>query len=290
MGADERIAEGDFRGALEILKQGPEEPSALLTMFNLQTRLEAFEDAQRSLARLVMLAPQLAGAAKELGGCARCEATLAMRRSDPRTAGARRAVGAPHPVAIGYAKASAMHASGDAAAAAQAIRETESVTARCPGLLTWSNGRQARFTHLADSDELTGSTVPCFVGEHVVDFAYDELRSITFSPGKASFDWLWMPADIEFAKKEAPLFGRIPALYSGAGIHPSNPVRTGQMTSWNRDHGYAIGEGQRDLYVHTEQGMMVVGLRQITRIEFDAKGPARTEDEKPKTFWQKLFS
>jgi protein involved in temperature-dependent protein secretion len=182
-----------------------------------------------------------------------------------------------------------MHASGDATMAAQAIREAEAMTARSPGVLTWSNGRQARFTHLADSDELTGSTVPCFVGEHVVDFAYDELRSITLDPGGASFDWLWMPADIEFAKKEAPLFGRIPALYSGAGIHPSKPVRTGQMTSWNRDHGYAIGEGQRDLYVHTEQGMMIVGLRQVKRIAFDAKGSASAQDEKPKSFWQKLF-
>ena len=66
------------------------------------------------------------------------------------------------------------------------------------------------------------------------------------------------------------------------------PVRTGQMTTWDRAAGYALGLGQRDFKLSNDTGGgSMVGILQVQRIDFDVKAGA--EPEKPKGFWKRLF-
>ncbi|MCP3166451.1 hypothetical protein LZ199_26445 [Myxococcus sp. QH3KD-4-1] len=106
-------------------------------------------------------------------------------------------------------------------------------------------------------------------------------------------DVVWVPALIQTLDDRA-FETRVPSLYPGTGLHGHAPVRLGEMTVWHHEpHGYAVAFGQRDFKLtHDEGGMGMVGLLQVTRIDFEVASkpssgkPAPTEK---KSFWSKLF-
>jgi protein involved in temperature-dependent protein secretion len=218
---------------------------------------------------------------------ARAEAAATARLSDPAAAGKRAALGAPPPHALTYVKAAVLHAQKDYAGAAAALKEAKAQTPAAAGTLTWTNGRTARFLDLTDSDDLTGPNLPCYDGDTVLDLPYSQLRSVTFLEGRTSFDFMWIPAEIVSAAGKTFML-RVPAYYVGTGRAEMPMVRTGQMTTWEHEHGYAQGLGQRDFKASMQDGgASIMGILQLRRIDFDAQAGA--EAEKPKGFWKRLF-
>ena len=292
MTVDDLIQQGDFAGALQMIAPaitGPSaDPGQLLLAFNLEVRLQRFDAADQTIRRLMQIAPQVADAMAAFARNARAERSATQRMTDPTLAGKRAGIGMPPPHALAFVKAAVLHAMKDHAGAAAALAEVKPSIPATPGTMTWRAGRTARFANLSDSDELTGPILPCYDGEHVLDLAYVELKSITFLDPKTSFDMMWIPTEIEPVRGN-PLRVKVPAFHVGTGVADMDMVRTGQMTTWDRTHGYAQAIGQRDLELFDpEGGKSMVGILQVRRIEFDAPAPGATAD-KPKGFWKKLF-
>ena len=290
MSIDSLVQQGDFEGALAILRdqtQGSQpNPEHLLTIFRLEVRLGRFEAAEAAMRRLIQSQPAAAEPMGALLRTARAEASATARLVDPAVAGKRAALGAPPPHGMLYVKAAVLHAQKDYAGAAAALAEARPQTPAASGTLTWVSGKTARFVDLTDSDDLTGPILPCYEGDTVLDLPYSQLQSVSFLDPRTNFDVMWMPADIVPAAGQ-PLRLRVPAFYPGSG-RADPMVRSGQMTTWVRDHGYAQGLGQRDFKVVMEGGgVSMVGILQIRRIDFDVK--AAPQPDKPKGFWQKLF-
>lgn len=272
MTIEQRIQQGDFDGALALLagelRAATPDAGQLLMAFNLEVRLQRFEAAQATMQRLLAQAPELAGPLGILARNARAEALATARLVDPRLAAQRSGIGPPPPHAMLYVKAAVHHAQRDHAGAFAALRDAQAKSPAMPGTMTWRNGRTARFADLADSDDLTGTTLPCYAGDSLLDVSYSQLRSISFLEPRTSFDVMWMPAEL-VPVTGSPAVVKVPSYYPGTGVASDPTTRTGQMTSWNHDRGYAQAIGQRDFKLITPQGgASMVGLLQVQRIEF----------------------
>lgn len=288
MTVEQHMQRGDFEAALELLATqitgAAPDPGLVLMAFNLEVRLQRFADAERTIRRLFQLAPQLAGPLGELAGNARAEARAIARLTDPSLAGKRAGLGMPPPYAFAYVKAAVHHAMRDHATAAAALAEGRQNTPKVPGTLTRRNGGAVTFVDLVDSDDLTGPILPCYDGDALLDLPYNQLRSITFLGPRTSFDTMWIPADIVPVTGE-PLHVKVPAFYAGTFVASDRTVRSGQMTSWEHEHGYAEAIGQRDLkLIGPENRQSLVGILQVQKIELDAPAPVK------KGFWKKLFN
>jgi protein involved in temperature-dependent protein secretion len=293
MSIEQSIEKGEFEAALSLLTQATAvpnpDPGQLLTTFNLEARLQRFDAAEAAMRRLLAAAPQVAPVMERYRLAARAEATATARLTDPALAGKRKALGAPPPYALAYVKAAVHHAQKDYAGAAAALAEAKSFTPAISGTLTWANGRTARFTHLTDSDDLTGPNLPCYEGDSLLDVSYTQLRMVRFLECKTSLDVMWMPTELTTAGGK-PVNVRVPSYYTGTGKAQMGMVRTGQMTTWERDHGYAQALGQRDFKVTmADGGESMVGMLQVVKIELDVQAGAAAEPEKPKSLWKRIF-
>jgi protein involved in temperature-dependent protein secretion len=268
------IQEGEFEQALAELRAATggevKDLSQLLLVFNLEVRLEQFAEAEATMQRLLQLAPaEVAGGLTAFLMCAHSERAQAARLRDPELAGQRAAILPPPPFAYAYVKAARLRAASDHAGVVAALAEANAHRPAVTGTLTWIGGRTVRFTDLLDSDDLTGATLPCFAGGGLLEFPYAQLRSLRFFRGPSSFDALWLPLELTLNNGELHRL-RVPSLYAGTGLAAEPSSRTGTMTTWNHDHGYAVGCGQRDLKVFTEGGgHSMVGILQVARIDFD---------------------
>jgi protein involved in temperature-dependent protein secretion len=293
MSVDDQIQSGDFAGAAAAMNAqnaGPRpDPGQLLTIFSMEVRLQRFEAAEGTMRRLIAAAPQVAEPMSAFARAARAEAAATARLTNPAAAGKRATVGTPPPHAMVYVKAAVLHAQKDYAGAAAALAEARPLAPPTRGTLTWSNGRTARFLDLTDSDDLTGPILPCYERETVLDLPYSELRSVSFLGGKTSFDVMWIPTEIVTLDGKT-LMVRVPAYHVGTGVSETPMVRTGQMTTWAHEHGYAEAAGQRDFKASMDGGgSSMIGILNLTRIDFENQPRARPEAEKPKSFWQRLF-
>ncbi len=283
---------GDFEGALAMLAPelaGPKpDPAQLLMAFNLEVRLQRFDEAARSIRRVIELAPQVAEVMGVLAKNALAEAAATRRLTDPVAAGKRATLGTPPAFALVYVKAAVCHAQQDYAGAAAALAEAKPMIPATPCTLTWRNGKTAQFADVMDSDDLTGPILPCYDGATLVDLPYCQLRSVTFADAKTSFDVMWVPAQIVPVTGK-PFIAKVPALHAGTGVASMTNLRLGQLTMWERDHGYAEAIGQRDLKLLKEGSMSMVGLLQVRKLELDAAAEPEPKSEK-KGFWKKLVS
>lgn len=275
MSVEADLERGELESGLQRLRQeASSDPGRLLMAYQLELRTHRFDDAARTLARIVQLDPRFAPAAKELELSANAERLRLARATDATVAGKRSALAPPPPFALELVRAAVSHARGDAAGTKDALASAEAHRPKTPGTLTWTDGRTRTFTDLVDTDDLTGATLPCFEAGQILDVPFVEIRSIVFSEPRTSFDSLWAPAEVVTRSGER-LHVRVPALYVGAGVHAEPSVRLGTMTTWDHDRGYAVASGQRDFKLTTSDGgMSMVGLRQIARIDFE--GPAMT--------------
>lgn len=275
MSVEADLERGELESGLQRLRQeASSDPGRLLMAYQLELRTHRFDDAARTLSRIVQLDPRFAPAAKELELSANAERLRLARATDATVAGKRSALAPPPPFALELVRAAVSHARGDAAGTKDALASAEAHRPKTPGTLTWTDGRTKTFTDLVDTDDLTGATLPCFEAGQILDVPFVEIRSIVFSEPRTSFDSLWAPAEVTTRTGDR-LHVRIPALYVGAGVHAEPSVRLGTMTTWDHDRGYAIASGQRDFKLSTSDGgMSMVGLRQIARIDFE--GPAMT--------------
>jgi len=272
MNADQLVERGDFEGALEVLRQSTSgaraEPPALLSQFSMEVRLQQFDAAENTMKRLCEAAPETAVIMNQLAAAARAERIAVQRLSDPTLAGKRSAPGLPPPYSLALVKASLLHAQGDNAGAKEAIAEAQATTPPISGTVVQKNGSTIRFNKITDTDDLTGATLPVYEGSQVLDIGYSEIHSINFENPRTSFDVMWPRAEITLVTGEV-LRVRVPALYAGSGRAGEKELRTGQMTMWSRDKGYAEGIGQRDIALTTAQSNTIVGLLSIASITFD---------------------
>lgn len=272
MSFEQLVDQGDFKGALELLRESTSgaqvDPGELLARFSMEVRLQQFDAAESSMQRLCAIAPEAAPVMSQLGLAARAERLAIQRLTDPTLATKRATLGIPPPHAVALVKLAHAHAQGNAESAKAALAEVRAMTPATAGTLVRKNGATIRFTNIVDSDDLTGASLPCYEGAQLLDIAYSDLRSITLSEPKTSFDIMWPRAEVVLVTGEL-LRVRIPALYPGSGIAGESHLRTGQMTMWSRDKGYAEGHGQRDLSVTTAEGNSIVGLLSIASITFD---------------------
>ncbi|MBK9263672.1 MAG: hypothetical protein IPM54_28200 [Polyangiaceae bacterium] len=292
MNYEQLVDQGDYKGALDLLRQatsGPRaDPAQLLSRFSMEVRLQDFDAAESTMQRLCAAAPDVAPVMSQLGLAARAERLAIQRLKDPALATKRATPGIPPPHALALVKVALAHAQGDVTNAKAALAEARSMTPATSGTLVRKNGATIAFTDITDTDDLTGASLPCYEGSQLLDIAYSELRSITFQEPKTSFDVMWPRAEVVLVTGEA-LRVRVPALYPGSGCAEDSFVRTGQMTTWTRDKGYAEGHGQRDLSLTTAEGNAIVGLNSIASITFDNAmraapgrgGQAITTQERP---------
>jgi protein involved in temperature-dependent protein secretion len=272
MNTDQQIEKGDFEGALAELRrataQGSPDPAQLLSQFNMEVRLQEFDAAEATMQRLCAAAPQVAPVMGALGLAARAERMATERLVNPTLATKRATPGLPPPHALAYVKMAALHAQRDYAGAALALAEAKAATPRTSGTLTRKDGQMQRFEAIADSDELTGPTLTCYEGQNLLDIAFSELHSVSFAAPQTSFDVMWPRAEVVTVTGQR-LLVRVPAFYPGTG-REKGPIRTGQMTTWARDKGYAEGKGQRDLAVTmADGGSVMMGLLRIGALTFD---------------------
>jgi len=273
MSVEAAIENGDFQQALVNLEHetgGPAaDPARLLMRFNMEVRLQRFREAQATMQRLVAAAPDLAGPMGAFAAAAQAEELATLRRRDPNHAGKGAAVGMPPPHLLALMKAAVCHTHGDAPAAGAALAEATALTPATSGTITRVNGAAQRFSAIADSDDLTGATLPFYDGGRVLDLAFSELASITFHDPKTSFDVMWSPAEVEMVDGTR-LHGRVPSFYVGTGVADEGRVRAGLETTWRRDRGYAEALGQRDWSVTLpDGGRSMVGILGVRRIDFD---------------------
>jgi protein involved in temperature-dependent protein secretion len=272
MSADQLIEQGDYKGALDELRQATSNPQAdpaqLLSRFSMEVRLQEFDAAENTMKRLCAAAPDAASVMSQLGLAARAERLAIQRQSDAALAGKRATVGIPPPHAIALVKLAIAHAQHDQATAKAALEEVRAMTPATSGTIVRKNGATLRFTKITDTDDLTGASLPCYEGPQLLDISYSELRSVTFSEPKTSFDVMWPRAEVVLVTGEV-LRVRVPALYPGSGCAEESHLRTGRETTWTRDKGYAEGHGQRDLSLTTAEGNSIVGLLSIASMTFD---------------------
>jgi protein involved in temperature-dependent protein secretion len=264
---------GEFVAALAGLRQenlALEQPevSALLLQFDLEVQLQQVVEAQTTATRLALVHPAWQQAAAGLQKTARADATAALRLSDAKLAGNRNNIGMPPPHAVEYMQAAVMHAQQRHDEAAELLTSAASQAPRTAGTVSRRNGHSFSFTHVVDSDDLTGAIFPVFNGEDVLDIAFCQIRSIAALPRRSSFDSTWMPVEIRLIDGQS-FQCRHPAKYAGSALAHEPAVRTGRTTMWNRSLGYAIAIGQRDLqFTKLDGGTALIGILQIARIDF----------------------
>ncbi len=270
---DALVQQGNFADALNALMRvndhAAPDPGQLLQQFNLEVRVQRFSEAAATMERLLVLAPQAAPAMNALARNARAEAFATARLSDRDRATSRAGIGAPPPHAVAYVQALVLHAEERYDEAAEVLTNIKAAAPPSPGTLTWRNGQTARFSHVTDTDDLTGPIMPLYHGEDVLDIAFSQIRSITMIEARSSFDSMWMPVELTLTDGQT-FKARYPALYPGSAVAPDPMARTAQTTMWNNSLGYARALGQRDLAFTTDEGgSMLVGVLQIARLDFD---------------------
>lgn len=266
MTVEQSIEQGDFVGALSLLEaqlRVAPAPGKHFLAFELKALLEDFEGAEAQLAELEQLEPDSAGAVVEFRKCLEAASMRATRRVDPEQAGRRAAFTPPPPHSHRYVEAATLHARRDHAAAAQVLADARERTPPLAGSLIFRDGPAMEFLDITDSDDLTGPHLECVGKNGLLDLPLHSINAIEFLPARGHQDVLWKPARITDAHGQANV--RVLSLYTGSGRHDEAMVRTGAVTVWDHDCGYAIGFGLRDLKL---DGQTMVGINRVQRIDF----------------------
>lgn len=264
--------QGEYQAALAEVQQATSGPAAtpdhLLTRFNLEVRLQQYDAARATAARLSAVAPQIMPVLRGYMDAAAAEERAARRLTDPELASKRSTVGLPPPFAIAYVQAAAAHARRDAAAARAALAEARKMAPPVAGTLVLLGGSEVPFADLIDTDELTGPILPCYEGSQLLDLPYADLREVVFGEPKTTLDMMWMPARVTLVDGSV-LAVRIPTLYPGSALANDSSVRTGQLTIWERERGYAQAFGQRDLSAtKTDGSAALIGIQRVAAMRF----------------------
>jgi protein involved in temperature-dependent protein secretion len=265
MTVEQAIEQGDFVGALSLLEaqlRVAPAPGAHFLCFELKALVEDFAGADAQLDELERLAPDSAGAVVEFRKCLEAAAARATRRDDPEQAGRRAAFTPPPPHSHRYVEAATLHARRDHAAAAQVLADARARTPPLAGSLTFVDGPAMEFADITDSDDLTGPHLECVGKNGLLDLPLHSITAIEFLPGRGYQDVLWKPARITDSHGQANV--RVFSLYTGSGRHDEAMVRTGGVTIWDHECGYAIGFGLRDLKL---DGQTMVGINRVQRID-----------------------
>ncbi len=271
MTVEQAIEQGDFVGALSLLDaqlRAAPAPGQHFLAFELKALLEDFAGAEAQLAELELLEPDSAGVVIEFRKSLAGATARAARRVDPEQAGRRAALATPPPHSHLYVEAATLHARREHAAAAQVLAEARRRTPPLAGSLTFLDGPVMPFLDITDSDDLTGPHLECVGSIGLLDVPLHSITAIEFLRARGYQDVLWKPARITDAQGQRNV--RVFSLYTGSGLHDEAMVRTGEVTIWDHDCGYALGLGLRDLKL---DGQTMVGIHRVQRIDFE---PARS--------------
>ena len=139
------------------------------------------------------------------------------------------------------------------------------------GRMTLTSGQTHEFSDLRDTDNFVGRHLPVYFHDRKVHLPFSWIRTVSIAedPRMFFFDDLWVPAEVTL-HPGAPLQhvrARIPARYPGWSDEDVS-VRDGQVTMFNRDHGYRRARGLRDYEMVVDTITSLVGVLQLRHIEF----------------------
>lgn len=275
---EELIQRGELREALAetlVLLAAPEpDPGASILAAILQCQLCQFDVALGTLEALAARRPEWRTLAQEISLCVVGDRIRTERLHDAEIAAQRAGIAPPPQFARSWLEAAAHHASGDHVETVRLLEQARREAPPVVGRVVRTNGAVLPFDDLCDSDALTGPMLQGIGSRGLLDIPFSELTSVVFRLPRTYHDLLWPVAELETADGHR-IVVRVPALYAETGLDESAAVRNGSMTTWSREHGYAIAVGQRDLRLSNlrEETAVTVGLRQIARIDFTR--PAR---------------
>ena len=139
------------------------------------------------------------------------------------------------------------------------------------GRMTLKSGQTHEFSDLRDTDDLVGRHLPIYLHDRTMHLPFSWIRTVSIAEDLRMFffDDLWVPAEVTL-RPGGPLQyvrARIPARYPGWSDADVS-VRDGQVTMFNRDHGYRRARGLRDYEMVVDTITSLVGVLQLRHIEF----------------------
>lgn len=267
---DEALQQGSYQEALTTiqreLKASPKPALAFLS-FELKAFLEDFEGALADLALFDRLLPEREYL-EEFRHVLINGQTWCYRQTLPDFPHCRACLGIPIPeYSIGFAEAIQHHASGNFEQALAHLQTAQAMVPKTSGELTLLGGHRLAFTHLSDSDALTGPHLVCSHRGALLDLPFAHLSELEFLPGNGFQDALWRPTRVTLRSGEQTLV-RAFGYYVGTGNHSSEYVRKLQLTTFDYRKGYEVAVGQRDWTLFNDSGQMMVGLQKVRRVVF----------------------
>jgi type VI secretion system protein ImpE len=155
---------------------------------------------------------------------------------------------------------------GDAAGAAQAAEEVETLRARTPGHLVNADGSEVPFEDLRDADDLWAAELEVLTaaGDHIL-VPVERLRSLAFDAPRRPRDLVWRRCSIDLKDgTEGVVY--VPALYLGPQRETENALLLGRATEWTDPaQGPVRGRGLRMMLVGEE----LLSIMALNSVVFD---------------------
>jgi len=278
---EELIQGGDLHGALhrvEAMLASSDEGGVYVLVAVLKCQTGDFAGATATLEAMSARRPEWRVLAQELGYCVDADQLRSARRMDPEVATKRAGIAPPPEFAMCQLAALVHHAQGEHEQAVRMLKDARDKAPLSKGKLVRIDGRVIHFDDLWDSDELTGPLLEAIGPSGLIDIPFLDLKSIELKPAQTFHDMLWMVAQLETVSGRR-LTVRIPAIYPDSADDETPEVRIGAMTVWDRENGYNIAAGQRELYYDSEGTLVSIGLREIARIDFEHDVDVETESD-----------
>lgn len=268
---EELIQGGDLRGALsrvEAMLATSDEGGVYVLVAILKCQVGDFDGATATLEAMAERRPEWRVLAQELGYCVDADQIRSARRKDSEVATKRAGIAPPPEFAMCQLAALVHHSQGEHEEAKRMLKDARDKAPLSKGKLVRIDGRVIEFDDLWDSDELTGPLLEAIGPNGLVDIPFLDLKSIEIKPAQTFHDLLWMVAQLETVSGRR-LTVRIPAIYPDSAEDETPEVRIGAMTVWDRECGYSVASGQREIYYDNAGTLVSIGLREIARIDFE---------------------
>lgn len=149
---------------------------------------------------------------------------------------------------------------GDAAGAAEAASQVESLRPRAPG-----KADGVAFDDLRDADDVLAAILEVHTtGGEYMWVPVERLRALSFDEPKRPRDLFWRRCSIEMKDgQEGVVY--VPAIYPWTTKTLPNPLRLGRGTEWQDDSGLVRGLGMREFLI----GEDAKTLAELTEVTFD---------------------
>lgn len=269
---EDLLTEGSFGDALDLIDtpDAPDDVASLRLRFCLQARVQSYDRADATLAKLVQRDSQQAALYEGFRQCIPAQRFAAERLTDPELAIKRISL---MPAAEDeYGRVAVFHARGQHQHAAAELEKLAATSRRRrrDGQIIYLDGTQSTFYTIEDVDPMTGTTLPCYRGGQVLDVPYRQLRSVALSHEPTLRLSPWIPAEV------STIDGTRHSVFLPVE-YPATTETEARERPWQTSkhaHGYEIWSCARRISIRYQVNENIQGgsngeLRFISRIDFD---------------------